>query len=150
MHLCYLECWQVLFLLLSLMHSVCLCHLSNVTPSPSSLTFFFLRHFVWVLFSYTSKMIPSILQEGQPKCLFLRWHFCCRAWFREAFLLVWYLWISLLKSHFQISLLFCFGIFIPIYPCSFPSLVFSIVIAISLPVLLAKFPIQVLYFYSSS
>ena len=42
MHPCYLQCWWVLFLLLFLIHIVCLCHLRDLSPYTSSSVFFVL------------------------------------------------------------------------------------------------------------
>ena len=83
----YLQCFRVLFVFHFLIHIVCLCHLWDERSYASSLVFQFSCPLVEVLPSSTSRMVPSILQGGQPKCLSLLWNLCCRPWFREAFLI---------------------------------------------------------------
>ena len=67
MHRHYLECWQVLFLLLLLTHTVCLRHLWGVRPYALSLVFSFTDSFVLVLLlKSTLNLVPSNLRVGQP------------------------------------------------------------------------------------
>ena len=78
----YLQCWEVLFLLLFLIHIVCPYHLLDVRPDTSSLVFSFSCPFVEVLPSFTLRMVPSILRQGQLSCLSLWWNFCNVVWFQ--------------------------------------------------------------------
>ena len=63
----YLQCWQILFLFLSLTHMVCLRHPCDVMPYASLLIFFFSGPFVEVLlwstsgFDYLTRRIASVL-----------------------------------------------------------------------------------------
>ena len=65
----YLQCWRVLFLLFFLSYIVSLYHLCDVSPIKSSLVFLFSGSFVDALPSSSLRIVPSILQEGQPRCL---------------------------------------------------------------------------------
>ena len=63
----------------------CVCHLSCVRPYASPWIFLFSSPFVEVLPSFTSRIVLSILQGWQPRCLYLSWDFCYIVWFRVAF-----------------------------------------------------------------
>ena len=70
-----LLCWQVIFLFFST-HIVCLYHFSDAKLDASSLVFLFSGSCVEVLPSPTSRMVLSILQRGQFRCLSFWWDFC--------------------------------------------------------------------------
>ena len=82
----YLQCWRVhsLFFLTPTVR-----HLSVVRSYALSLAFLSSDPVVWVLPSSILRMVPSILQGGQPRCLSLWWDFNYRIWFREVFLFFW-------------------------------------------------------------
>ena len=84
MHQCYLQCRQVLFLLLFLAHTVSL-YLWNVRLYASSWVFLFTGPFVEFLLLFTLRIVLSILQEEQLKFLSLWWDFYV-VWFWEVFL----------------------------------------------------------------
>ena len=63
MHQCYFQCWQFLFLLFFLTHTVRLHQLCDIKPNVSSRVFLFSGPFVEVLAS-TSRRVQSILQRG--------------------------------------------------------------------------------------
>ena len=107
MHPCYLQCWLVLFHLLFLKHIVFLCHLQKVKPYASLSVFLSFGQFVEVLISSILRMVPSIFQEGQPKCLSLWRNFSCWAWFHEGFLFV---WNTLSKFFLSSTLVWCFSL----------------------------------------
>ena len=81
----YIQSWGMLFLLLFLRHIHCLCHFLDVKPYALSGVFLFPGPFVKVLLVSTLRMIPSILQVGQPKYLSLWLNFCYIIWFRLVF-----------------------------------------------------------------
>ena len=64
MHRCYLQYWRVILFILFLTHTICLWHLSDVTPYASSLFFLFFCPFVEILLSSISRVVPSILWGG--------------------------------------------------------------------------------------
>ena len=70
---------------------VCLCLHSDIRPCASSLAFLSSGPFIWILLLSISRIVPTILPGGQPRCLFRRWDFFCKAWFRKVFFaLVWH------------------------------------------------------------
>ena len=71
MHSRYLQCWRVPYLLLFLTHVDYLCNLLNVRLSASLLVFLSSGQFRSVLPSSILRMVPSILQEWEPKYLSL-------------------------------------------------------------------------------
>ena len=81
----YIQCWRYLFLLLFLIHRASLYHLWDVRKYASSWVFLFSGSFVKFLPTSTSRMLPSILQRGQPSCSSVWWDFC----FREVFSFSW-------------------------------------------------------------
>ena len=89
MHPRCIQCWSALFFLIFLAHIVCWWHGSDVGPEASPSTFLLSGPFVWVLLSYISRMVLTILQGKLPWSLFLLWNFCHWAWFWEAFFFVW-------------------------------------------------------------
>ena len=133
----YLQYWRILFLLF-LTHIVYLCHLSDVRPY-ASLVFLYSGPLAWILTSSILRMVPSILQDRQPRFLSLWWDFCSKAWFRDIFLIVWYilfLCFSFISTCLMICtsnipifviLLFpkCFDSFLILQSCSFRYLSFS-------------------------
>ena len=138
MHRHYLECWRVLFFLLFLTPIVYQCNLRNVRPYESLLAFLFSGPFNGNLLSFTSRMVPSILQEGQPRCLSLWWDFCYVVWFQVVFAFSWdtffynfFFHLRLFNSvHFQysqvlVSFLCWFGSSIPCVICCFVQLIIS-------------------------
>ena len=62
---------------------VCQRHLWDVRPNSWSFVFWFSGPFIKVLPSYLSRMAPSIVQEGLPRCLFLWWDSCYSLVFRN-------------------------------------------------------------------
>ena len=69
-------------------YTVCLCHLWDVRPYGSSL-FLLSGLFVEVLPSSALRMVPSILQRRQSRCLSFWWGFCDIVWFHVVFSFSW-------------------------------------------------------------
>ena len=82
MHLRYLPCWRVLFLLFSW---YIYCHHSDVKSCTASSTFLSSGSLVWGLFLSILRMVPNIFQRGSPRFLFFWWHFLGRSCFLEVF-----------------------------------------------------------------
>ena len=76
-------------------------HLWDVRPYASLWVFLFSGPFVEV-FSSIFRMFPSILREGQPKCLSLWWDFYHIVWFQEVFS---FFWVILFKTFFSFPLI---------------------------------------------
>ena len=94
-----LQYWPVLFLLLFLTHTVCLCHLSDVSLIH--------RHYSALVHF---KNGPVILREGQFKCLSHWRNFCNIVWFRVVFLFYGDIVFNFFPS-FLCSVLFIYLIF---------------------------------------
>ena len=83
--------WILMFSVLFIVTVICLflffcvCHISDVKPYAIIINFLSFGPFLWVLPSSISRIVPSILQAGQPKCLSPWWGSYCRAWFRRSF-----------------------------------------------------------------
>ena len=89
MHQPCLECWEVLFLILFLTHTLYLRYLGDVRPDASPWVFLFSCPFVRVLPWSILRMVPNILGGGQPRYLSFWWDFCYVVWFRVVFLFSW-------------------------------------------------------------
>ena len=89
-----LQSWRVLCLLL-MIKIVCLCYRWGVKPYASSLVFLFTGTFLEVLPSSTSKIVPRILQERQPRFLPIWWDF---------YFIVWKYFLFLLYNHHHVVL----------------------------------------------
>ena len=84
-HRSYLQYWWVLFLLLFMIHRVCLRHFWNVRSYAWSLVFLFFGRFVEFLLPFTLRMVSSNLWGRQPKYLSFWRDFCDLVWFPVVF-----------------------------------------------------------------
>ena len=73
----------------SFLDTYSLCHLSDIKSCASSSAFLSSGPFIEILPLSISRMVASILEVGQLRCLTLWWDSSCKIWFREVFSFVW-------------------------------------------------------------
>ena len=93
---------------------VCLCYLPNVRPCVSSSTFLSSGPFVWIPPLSILGIVPSILQVGLPRYLFILWDLCNRVFcsseiFFFNFFFPLCLFYDVRFQYFQVSIIYLFS-----------------------------------------
>ena len=103
-------CLRFLFIPLFMIHNVCWCHLTDIKPFASSLSFWSFSAFLWVLSLSILRMTPSFSQSRLPRFLSLWRNFFWRLYFRKPLLVMWGVRLLLLSLTFACLIVLIFSI----------------------------------------